>query len=539
MVESDCALKETPQTARFYRRVPGICWAVLGGLTALYCVLVRLEIGRHLWFDELLTYHIAQAPTLGRLFCLVKRWDLNPPLLHVLAHAALRLSGGSLTAIRIPSAIEFYFAGVLLFFYGIRKLGLAFAALPVLLFWYSPMFRYATEARPYALLCFWFCALLLLWDIAVSKRRSRLVLTGVAVASLGLVSSHVLAPLSLLGFFAAEIWRYVKRRKPDYPLWTALFLPILLTFLYLPFYASFRTITDYPFAFQASPGKLASFYWHTFEDVFWCWSAATLAAFLAAKHRWAWRLPAWWRGQWPLFAILAAVPVLVDLMMMLDQAPFWGRYCMSSVVVLYFLCALAVATGFQRIPRAGYAAIGAAFALVSIQRVIVPWHHMLVQPVPWNAAALEDVKPDLPIVAASGLTFVEMGQYESPALVSRLFYLEDRRAAIQFAHATIFEDISDFQQAFKLPGTIESYRQFTQAHPDFLVFGTYDYPEDWLLRKLRADGAAITPLRKYAMPYKDKTLFEVRVKDKAEARADSRRDQGEASKASRMRGWLR
>ncbi len=523
MVETDCDLNEAPQTAGSFRRVPTPCWVILGGLTALYCALVWLDIGRHLWFDELLTYHIAQAPSLDRLFYLVRRWDLNPPLLHLLAHAALRLSGGSLTAIRIPSAIEFYLAGVLLFFYGIRKLGLAFAALPVLLLWYSPMFRYATEARPYALLCFWFCALLVLWDMAVSERRSGLSLAGVAVTSLGLVSSHVLAPLSLLAFFAAEIRRFAKSRTRDYALWAALFLPLILTIFYLPFYESFRTITDYPFAFQASPAKAASFYWHTFKDVSSCWGVAALGAFLAAKGRWAWKIPEWCRDQWPLFAVLAAVPVLLDLAMMRDAAPFWGRYCITSVVVLYFLCAFALEIGFQRVPRAGYAAVAAAFALVLVQRVIVPWNEMRLHPAPANAAALEMVKPSLPVVAASGLTFVEMGQYESPALVSRLFYLRDQAAAIQFAHATIFEDMSDLQQAFKLPGTIESYRQFTQAHPDFLVFGTFDYPEDWLLRKLAADGAAITPLRKFATPYKDKTLFEVRVKDKAEARADAPR----------------
>ncbi len=521
MVETDCDLKEAPRPAGSFRRVPASCWFILGGLTALYCVLAWLDIGRHLWFDELLTYYIARAPTLGRLFYLVKRWDLNPPVLHLLAHAALRLSGGSVIAIRIPSAIEFYLASVLLFFFGIRKLGLAFAALPVLLLWYSPMFRYATEARPYALLCFWFCALLLLWDVAVSNNRTRITLAGVAIASLGLVTSHVLAPLSLLAFLAAEILRFTKRRKPDYPLWTALLLPLVLVVFYLPFYDSFRAITDYPFAFQASPGKVASFYWHTLEDVFWCWSVSVVAALFAARGRWTWKFPAWWRGQWPLFIGLGLVPVLLDFAMMRDHAPFWGRYCISSVVALYFLCALFLAMGFERVPRAGYAAITAAFALALALRVIVPWHHLLVHPVPATAAAFEHIKPNLPIVAASGLTFVEMGQYESPALASRLFYLRDRTSAIQFAHATIFEDISDFQQAFKLSGAVESYRQFTQAHPDFLVFGTFDYPEDWLLRKLASDGAAINLVGKYATPYKDKTLFEVHVKGKTEARADA------------------
>ncbi len=520
MAGIDCGLEQAPQTAGSFRRVSGACWTILGGLTGLYCALVWLEIGRHLWFDELLTYHIAQAPTLDRLLYLVKRWDLNPPVLHLLAHAALRLSGGSLVAIRIPSAIEFYFAGVLLFAYGIRKLGLAFAALPVLFLWYSPMFRYATEARPYALLCFWFCALLLLWDMAVSGRRSGFILAGVALASIGLLSSHVLAPLSLLAFFAAEVRRFLMTRKPDYPLWAALFLPLALAFSYLPFYQSFRTITDYPFAFQASPGKAASFYWHTFEDIFWCWCAAGLGAWLAARSRWIWKVPAWWRGQWPLFAMLALVPILLDLAMMRDHAPFWGRYCITSVVVLYFLCALVIAMGFERVSRAGYAAIGAAFVLVLVQRVLVPWHETRIHAAPAGMVALESVKPDLPIVAASGLTFIEMGQYESPAVVSRLYYLRDRAAAIRFAHATIFEDISDLQQAFKLPGTIESYRQFTAAHSDFLVFGTFDYPEDWLLRKLSSDGATIIRLGKYATPYKDKALFEVRIKNTAEPQRD-------------------
>jgi hypothetical protein len=94
-------------------------------------------------------------------------------------------------------------------------------------------------------------------------------------------------------------------------------------------------------------------------------------------------------------------------------------------------------------------------------------------------------------------------------LCARLFYLRDRSAAIRFAHATIFEDLADFQKEFKLPGNVESYSRFVQGHPDFLVFGTFNYPEDWLLRKLSADGAQIVPIREFDTPYKDKMLFEI------------------------------
>ncbi len=165
----------------------------------------------------------------------------------------------------------------------------------------------------------------------------------------------------------------------------------------------------------------------------------------------------------------------------------------------------------RRIPRAGYvAAICAGFLLIA-QRIIIPVRNQMVHPAPVNAAALGRVRPDLPIVAASGMTFVEMGQYEAPSLCARLFYLEDRSAAIRFAHATIFEDLPEFQEEFKLPGKIESYARFVHDRREFLVFGTFDYPEDWLLRKLSADGARIVPVGEFDTPYKDKTLFEVHV----------------------------
>ncbi len=512
MVGTDCESQSAPLVGR---RLPLSSrekeLASLALLTALYCALIWLQIQRHLWFDELLTYHIANAANLSQLLHLVERWDLSPPLSHLLAHASLRLFQRRPIAIRFPSVVEFYFASLFLYAYSARKLGRAFAALPVLLLWYSPMFRFATEGRPYALLCLFFCALLFLWDLAILRTKRTLILFGVAASSIGLLTSHVLAPLSLLPFFAAEVARLLIRRKPDYPLWAALFLPLLITISYIPLFHSYETLSYYPLAFQASPGKAVSFYWHTFSGVFWCLCAAVVSCLIATKGRWSSKFPLLRPSQMVLFAAAASVPVLLDLTMMQDHAPFWGRYCINSAVALYFIAALVVAFAFNRAARAGYAAVGAVFLLLSIHDVALPAYRDSAHPAPANAGALSQVRPDLPLVAASGLTFVEMGQYENKALRSRLFYLRDRDAAIKFAHATIFEDLADFQQAFHLAGTVESYAKFTHDHNDFLVFGTFDYPEDWLLRKLLADGATIVPAGKFVTPYKDSTLFEVHL----------------------------
>ncbi len=486
--------------------------AIWGFLSVLYCVLIGLQIHRRVWFDELLTYYIAKAPNLSRVTYLVKLWDLNPALLHWLAHGSLVLTGGKMVGVRLPSVVAFYFASLLLYLYSARKLSHAFAPAPVLILWYGPILLYATEARPYALLTCFFCAVLLLRDVAISGRRGGWILAGVGLSSSGLLLAHVLAPLSLLPFFAAEIWRLRERRKPDYALWTALFLPLLLIISYQPFVRNYETITYYPFAFQATPRKLLSFYGHVFSGVAVPACAILLAGLAATKGKWTWRVSSWPLSEKVLVATLVLVPLLLDLVMMYGHAPFWGRYCITSVVALYFLLALLLSDGLSRRATAGYFAVSAACLVLIVGRVIVPVVQDRLHPSPANAAFLENVRPDLPIVAASGMTFVEMGQYEAPRLSSRLFYLLDRSAAIQFSHATIFEDLGDFQKAFGLSGHVESYNAFIHDHRDFLVFGTLNYPEDWLLRKLANDRALIVPLGTYETPYKDKTLFEIHFK---------------------------
>jgi hypothetical protein len=325
------------------------------------------------------------------------------------------------------------------------------------------------------------------------------------------LSSHVLAPLSLLPFLIAELVRYRKRRQADYPLWAALFLPLVLVVCYLPFFNSYQTIAYYPLAFQASLLKVASFYWNTFRSVFWCLLIVVFSGVISARDRKAGRPLEWTSSETALFAVIAIVPVLLDLIMMSDRAPFWGRYSITSAVALYFIASLILTLLMRRVARAGFVAVTAAGLLLATQKIAVPARMEMIHPAPVNIAALARVRPGLPLVAASGLTFVEMGQYESREICSRLFYLRDRSAAIRFAHATIFEDLADFQKEFNLRGKVESYARFVHDHSTFLVFGTFSYPEDWLLRKLAADGARVVPLGEFETPYKDKTLFEVHM----------------------------
>ena len=115
----------------------------------------------------------------------------------------------------------------------------------------------------------------------------------------------------------------------------------------------------------------------------------------------------------------------------------------------------------------------------------------------------------LPLVDASGLTFLEMNRHEAVPSLERLYYLTDPVASTDIAHANIFERMSDLVRAFHLSGHVMPYSDFVVQHPHFYVLGRYDYPEDWLLPKLVADGASVRVMGRTSDAYRDKELYEV------------------------------
>jgi hypothetical protein len=115
----------------------------------------------------------------------------------------------------------------------------------------------------------------------------------------------------------------------------------------------------------------------------------------------------------------------------------------------------------------------------------------------------------LPFVDASGVTFLEMDQRSDDSFDHRIYYLTDRQAAMQYAHATLFEGLSALTHEFPIRANVEPFDQFTQQHRTFLVYGSIEHPEEWLLRKLMADGATLQYLGKFPGSYIDEDLYQV------------------------------
>lgn len=491
------------------RRRPWLLPAAI--ITVLYGLLISLRIHKNLWYDELVTYYISKAPTLHQLFHLIPKWDENPPAVYLATRLSMTVFGDNIIAVRLPSAIEFYITGLMLFLYARRKLGYAYAAIPFLIFCYCPtFFRYSVEVRPYASLCMFFSVLLLCWDIATTERH-RWALWGVAIANVGMLESHVFATLSLFAFFVAEFVRFRSTRKPDYGLWAALLIPTVLVVTYLPLFANFEP-TLFPYAFQASPRRVPIFFWHAlFPVALGLILAAALAWFVSKKKPVLGKAKGLRMADLALFATLLVNPILLEIAMI--HRVFWDRYCLTTVLAIYVLIAALLAWRLRFNKYAGWTATVALTCLILVQRIALPVEHQLVHGSPPDyMAALARVRPDLPLVDASGVAFLQMDHYGYPEIVSRLYYLLGGSAAIEYAHATIFEGFGKLRQDFPIRATVERYPDFIRKHHEFLVFGAPWWPEDWLLKKLAADGARIEAIGEYPIPdYVGTTLYHVSV----------------------------
>ncbi len=499
------------QTFRFtpYQR-----FLVVGLVLLLYVVATGISASRQLWHDELYTYYIAQAPTLPQLFHEL-RLDLNPPLEYLVVRASLSLLGHSAYATRLPSIIAFFIGSLCFYRFVWKRLGEVYGLLAVLAFWATPFFRYATEARPYALVVAWFGLAILAWDKTSMPNRSRWPVLLLAGTVAGMVLSHVFGLVYVAPLCLAEAWREYRRRRFDWAVWVALLWPAIIALAFVGMIARFEG-SLFPSVFVASPRRLAAFYYHTLlPETPALLIAAGLALLLGFRSK-RFRtnaaslvIPVMSPVEIVLTLGLLGIPELLTLVLMKTHGGFFPRYAILSGLGYALVLVFAVArfTNASRFAAAGACCVlfvydaGAIHSAYEVRQVEKQW--------PAQEAAIGRVRPDLPLVIASGLTFFELSKYAMPSTAQRLYYLTDWVRSIKYAHATMFQNFGALKKYFPIRGTVERYPRFVAEHPQFLVFGTPAYPEDWLLRCLYDEHATVKRVGTYPAPFKDHDLFEV------------------------------
>lgn len=479
----------------------------------LYLFALFMLAFRPLWHDELYTYYIAKAPTLKQFVTEITHLDLQPPLGYVLSRISLKLLGDSPWGTRMPSMVAFTGASVCLYYFVRRRLGRFYGLLATVVFWLTPFSRYGVEARPYGLVVGFFALAMLGWQEVIDGSRRRLGLFAIALGAWGMIVSHVFSPFLVVILGVAELVRSVEARKIDWPVWLALVAPSPFVAVYIPILRRFESWSAVPPEFQASVIKIILFY----ADVLSAVGVVLLIALTAALFAYRSQPPelaprrfSAYKHEITLVLGLLSLPIILNFALMRSDGAFWPRYCIPTGIGLTLLFTYILAK-FTNGSRAA-AAVASVFVLVGIPtgvmlQIAQPHGRAMVQQV-----SLQQLDPGLPLVDASGLTFLEMNHRESDAVLSRVFYLTDRQAAMHYAHATIFENTGILHQYWPIRGTVEPYQGFVRNSHHFYVLGTPDYPEDWLIPKLMDDGAELEfrgELR--GSSYKDDMIFEVKM----------------------------
>lgn len=550
----------------FSRLVDAYGWIAFA-LVSAACGWIRLRSfsARPLDHDELYTFYIAQAPTLKQLVSLTQTVDLHPPLSYILIRISFLVFGTTTWACRLPSVLAFFGATGVIFALVKRIASPMYGLVSVLLLWSVPYTYQADEARPYSLFLFFSALLLLGWFQAIdpeipiprSKAASqprRLALVTVAVAGFGLLLTHVLGALPYAAFFGAESVRLAIRRKADWTLWFTLLLPSICLLTYVPLLHIHSGIL-FTAEYRATPMR-----------IFDCYRDAV--RFLIVPLAFVGALLLFWPPRTPhsspgvpvhrdsskaKFGALAfmllcfgMVPTVVGIMFAHSGTAFFDRYGVVVLIPLALVPPLALGLRTRRSRSAGLALVFvlslvfflnttgklwlieqlgsytppkvARFVLnaLTLPRLVidrvkprVSAHLQKALDAALPVTDIGSIAPELPLVANTGLTFLEMDRRGDAALTQRLYLLDDRQAATSIAHDTVFENYARLKLVFPIRGKIEPYCDFVQMHPSFLVLGAYSHPQGWLLKKLDMDGADLQILGTYAGLTEDAQLYRV------------------------------
>jgi len=189
-------------------------FVVVGSLAAFYLA-TSLYIASHrlLWFDEIVTVHLARLRDWTTLLSALSHGvDSLPPPYYMVVRAFDKLFGNGEIAVRLPSTLAMV-ATLLLVFDCARRLTDRLHGLIALAIAAAPLAGEGFEARSYAIYVMFAALALWVWVCVRPGNSWRPVLFG-AVLFLG-VSFHYYAALLLVPFALWEISRWRPWRRPS------------------------------------------------------------------------------------------------------------------------------------------------------------------------------------------------------------------------------------------------------------------------------------------------------------------------------------
>src|SRR5579871_286765 len=492
----------------------------------IYAVVTALHALRRFWYDELFTFYMCRLPSMSAVWVALKSGaDLNPPLFYVVTRGFQAAFGTSELVTRLPAMVGFLVMSLCIFHfvsrYGSRLAALAAMSFPLI----TGTYYYASEARAYGMVLAFGGLAAVFWQSAARNEGRRFALPGFALALAGALLSHCYAVLVMLPFGLAELARSISRRRLDWPMFACLAAPCPVVLLYLPMFAATRGDTFSNPIYRPEWGSIPACYATHFEGALWPMLAvlAILALVKAVPESSTEEQPS---SAMPAHEIVLAVgfalvPVFGVLLAMGVTGVFMDRYGVTAVIGCSILIGALIA---RRTRQSGAAAVGVLFVFIGAFLLnSALWiagartKPEVSKTIPRPQLALSKLSQDLPIVITNGLLFLEYDHYEPQSVTGQMYFLTDDSNAVQYTGTGTFDrGFYTLQKWFPIRAHIEDYRQFLSTHSHFLVLAEYDFPMDWVMRKMLDDHVPLTFKGEFPLQHGNGILVEVSSPPKAD-----------------------
>ena len=469
--------------------------ALLAAFTLVYFAGAALRArGAPFWHDELYTMMLSHLDLPHMWAALRDGLETSPPLADILVRAANLLWGESNIVSRIPAMIGFWVLCVCLFAFVRRRVGVVYAFAALLLPLSTGAYLYATEARCYGMVLGFCGAAVFAWQSAAEGRRRAIALPVLALGIAAAMFSHYYAFLLLIPLGGAELWRTVRQKTIDWPMWTALFAGAALGGgLSYPFLAGTKRFQGHPWA-QPRFQYLLGFYpseltamvtvavcFLALLAVWWMLRRQTAGAVVETIHQ----VP---EHELVLAILFLTMPAAGYVVAVYVTRMFTDRYFICAVVGVVLLSVFMTAI-WSRANRT----VGVLLLLATLPSTTFLFiHHLPVTPVLDEDRLLREALLQGPVIMDDGIHFFQEWYYLPDSLKQRLSYVSDPPSANRFVgNDTIDLGFLQLRKWYGLP--ILDYAAVNVPGKSFVIYHNAGGPA-WLPTRLLKDGARIEVL---------------------------------------------
>jgi hypothetical protein len=466
-------------------------------LLAVVCSTLH-ALARPLWNDEIITVIVAGQPTARGIWdSLVDAADTNPPAFYFAARLAHAFIADDHLAHRLPSIAGLVVTMIAVYVFLSRRVTALSALVGATFLLVTPLGDYATEARPYALMIACLATAMLCWQRADEAKWYAVPLAAALAAS---VSLHYYAVFAWPAFAIAEGAAVIRRRFRPH-VWFAIAIGITPLIAFAPLLRILRDFYGQNYWARTSLAQgLVMHDWLFLGRGHWgstlmfglslallFWLFPRTSPFSAAANSTP-SAPAAPPEEYVLVLMTLWMPAIAVVLALASGAGLTERHFLPAVVGGAMAVGLIVARLGPAVRMVMLALFMASYlysahndmgsalkgTLFSQRRAKTAEVDRLV-----NAAG------DSPLTMSSALEYLEAEYFATAPSRSRLRWLADPNAAVEFS-GSASPDLALIKLQHWFPLHVEAFQAFAATHREFVLAGGKF--GDWWPERLLHDG---------------------------------------------------